>query len=138
MNCSLGAQKNEFPTCCDSLKTKARKKDVVSQNVETTVVFSKQSSAATCFNYGSVVHEDDHVGSVHKLDAVGAEDSGLPFEELQDAFLHQVFSHICVDRCKRIIQQVDLFVLMRRPENRWRLRWLQHWCDDVSERVGAS
>lgn len=65
----------------------------------------------TCANDGPVVHEDDQVSSAHKLCAVGAEDPGLPSEKLHDAFLHEMFGHVGVDRRQRVIQQVDVFVL---------------------------
>lgn len=66
---------------------------------------------STCFDYCSIVHEDHHVSFIHKLDTVCAKDSGLSPEEFHDAFLHEVFSHVCIDRCQRIIEEVDVFVL---------------------------
>lgn len=65
----------------------------------------------TCFDDCSVVHEDHHVSFVHKLYAVRAKDSGLSPQELNDAFLHEVFSHVCIDRCQWIVQEVNVFVL---------------------------
>lgn len=71
----------------------------------------KPGVVSTCFNDCPVVHEDHHVRSVHKLYAVCAEDSGLSPEELHDAFLHEVLSHVCINCCQRIIEEVDVFLL---------------------------
>ncbi|XP_034739863.1 multidrug resistance-associated protein 7 [Etheostoma cragini] len=60
---------------------------------------------STCFDNGPIVHEDNHVGLVDKLDAVRAKDSGLPPEELHDAPLHEVFGHVGIDRRQRVIEE---------------------------------
>lgn len=68
---------------------------------------------STCFDDRPVLHEDHHVSFVHKLYAVCAKDSGLSPEEVQDTFLHEVFGHVGIDCCQRIIEEVDVFVLRR-------------------------
>lgn len=44
---------------------------------------------------------------------MGAKDSGLPPEQLHDAFVHEVFGHVGVDRRQRVVEEVDVFVLRR-------------------------
>lgn len=70
-----------------------------------------QIAASTCLDDGSVVHEDHRVGFLHKLDAVSAEDPGLPPEQLHHAFLHEMLGHVGVHSSQRVIQEVDVFVL---------------------------
>lgn len=73
-----------------------------------------QTLVPTRSDDGSVVHEDHRVGFVQELDAVGAKDSGLPPEQLHDAFVHEAFGHVGVDRRQRVVEEVDVFVLRRR------------------------
>lgn len=58
--------------------------------------YSSLRQLHTRLDDGPVVHEDHHVRLVHKLDAVGAKDSGLPLQKLQDALLHEVFGYVRV------------------------------------------
>lgn len=60
---------------------------------------------------GPLLHQDHCVRLLHKLQAMSAEDPGLALEELDHTLLHQVFGHVRVDRCQRVIQQVDVLVL---------------------------
>lgn len=60
---------------------------------------------------GPLLHQDHCVRLLYKLQAVSAEDPGFALEELDNTLLHQVFGHISVNCCQRVVQQVDVFVL---------------------------
>lgn len=65
----------------------------------------------TCFYNSPFVHQHHHIGFLHKLDSVRAKDSGLIPKDSHNAFLHEMMSHISVNCCQRIIQQIDVLVL---------------------------
>lgn len=70
-----------------------------------------QIFSPTCSDNGSIIHEDHHVSFLHKFNAMSAKDSGLSPEQLHDTFLHEMFGHVGVDSCQRIIKEVEFFVL---------------------------
>lgn len=53
----------------------------------------------TCFYNCAIVHEHHHISFLHKLYSVSAKDSGLIAKNSQNAFLHEMMSHICINSC---------------------------------------
>lgn len=47
---------------------------------------------------------------------MGAKDPGLVLENPQNAFLHKVIGYIGINRCQRIIKEIDFLPLSKRKK----------------------